>query len=512
MRSIKDVSIRNEDHVKELPFAHEDFQKNTVLIASTRLRNQELKLDTINVTWTDQLKRIFQKLLSSREHGISQAQLAKDEDLDPRSCFHYIKILIQAKQCVKIPILASTDSKPNGSKVSTNLLLHTKFKNTSPAYISFTMKSQQMDSILPSATISSASRNNDSNLDQNLQVEHDVSTRIAKQVIIDKMKLLLESAKNKTLRLIDFMAALMDTSTKSRKSLGLFFIIMQSLSLYLFLSTLNLTLLLTLIYIIGTIVALLKKGGYVKTFNVKNLEKGKGYITCIQMLKAFPSSSDDKIDPISCGARQSQFLLKADLPLEMQIYRMIAETGSVGIKSTELMHHLYPYLSYKAVMKVLGSLQGQCRNSKVIKKTASAYIKSVHDFDGKMRTSRYFAVDVVSPPPREKKGKGVIVPATDDDGVDTDAEADSGKKAEKEVKESLDGKCSVCKQLLDLNMKQGEESMSSSSYITGFCSKECETLFLVNKTTAVVSANPPSHGRKFYLFSSILTLLSSLCN
>ena len=218
MKSIKDVSIRNDDHVKKLPFAHEDFQKNTVLIASARLRNRELKLDTINVTWTDQLKRIFQKILSSREHGISQAQLAKDEDLDPRSCFHYIKILMQAKQCVKIPILASSDSKSNGPKVSTNLLLHTKFKNTSPAYISFTMKSHQMDSILPSTT---ASRNNDSNIDQNLQVEHDVSTRIGKLVIIDKMKLLLESAKNKTLRLIDFMAALMDTSTRSRKSLGL---------------------------------------------------------------------------------------------------------------------------------------------------------------------------------------------------------------------------------------------------------------------------------------------------
>jgi hypothetical protein len=354
--------------------------------------------------------------------------------------------------------------------VSTNLLLHTKFKNTSPAYISFTMKSQQMDCILPSTTLPTF-QNNNSSIDQSLQTVHDVSTRISKQVIIEKMKLLLESAKNKTLRLSDFMAALMETSTKSRKSLG-------------------------------ALVAFLRKGGFVRTFDVHNHEKGKGLVTCIQMLKAFPIG-DNKIDstPFGSTTSKSYFLLKADLPLEMQIYKLILERGSIGITSSELMHHLSPFLSYKAVMKVLGILQGQCRSTKTVKKTGLAYIKSVHDFDGKMRLSRYFAVDVVSPAREgksKKKGKekvasnfAIPIGIQDDDAA---GEKVKGDPVQDNI--SLDGECNHCKKLLDLNMRQ---EPSSSIHIAGFCSKECETLFLVNKTTATVSAKPAIHGRKHFL-------------
>lgn len=49
---------------------------------------------------------VFQRIAGSREHGITQAQLAKDMDVDPRSMFHNIKSLVNAGYVVKIPVTA----------------------------------------------------------------------------------------------------------------------------------------------------------------------------------------------------------------------------------------------------------------------------------------------------------------------------------------------------------------------------------------------------------------------
>ncbi|KAI8325392.1 hypothetical protein GQ54DRAFT_337323 [Martensiomyces pterosporus] len=68
--------------------------------------------------------KILQMLARAREKGLTQAQLAKDLNVDPRSNFHYIKTLDKQGLVVKF---ATFD---NGS--NTNLVLLRKFANTDP--------------------------------------------------------------------------------------------------------------------------------------------------------------------------------------------------------------------------------------------------------------------------------------------------------------------------------------------------------------------------------------------
>ena len=269
--------------------------------------------------------------------------------------------------------------------------------------------------------------NESSLLDDALQ-NQDLSTRIDKRVIIEKMKVLLESAKNKVLRLDEFMAALSGTSTKSRRSLG-------------------------------AIVRLLKNGGYVKTFDVPDHEKGSGFVSCIQMLQPLPIGDD--VDE-RYAEINSTFFLISDLPLETQILDIITESGSEGISSASLMYHFSPHISYKVLMKVIGLLQGYSRNKNDSKKQ-NPYIKSMYDFDGKIRTSRYFSLRLMD----SSKEKGKIK---------------TSRKGKEIIRAADPLKCIQCPNVLDLNMNEG-----STAGASGFCSKECETVFLVITTPAAES-------------------------
>lgn len=443
LKSLKDVSIRQPE-LSGVAFADESFQSKTILIASSNLRNQELKLDCANITWTDQLKRIFQRIISAREDGVNQASLAKEENIDPRSCFHYIKTLIQAKLCVKIPIL--TPLVQNGCNVSTNLVIHQKFKNTSPAYISFMKKNQQLELINLNESLIPVEA---SKVDIDLQTKN-MATRLDRSIIIEKMKLLLEKGKDNTLRLKDMMSALIDMTSKSRKSLGI-------------------------------IVALLKKSGYLKTFDIpdplsKLNAKRKGLITCIQMIKPLPTSADEKfVADEFFDDRESTFILKTNVPIEAQVYNLILESGPSGISSFHLMNYLSPYLSYKSVNKVLNCLQGNTTKSKSGKKSP-AYIKSVHSFDGKVRCARYFATEI-----------GVQKKAPE---IGVQKKASSSKK--KEIDEVIDPpvskglNCLNCKKLLDLNLTDDPEPFKTE----GFCSKRCQSAFLLKNNMVPLS----NHG------------------
>ncbi|KAI8357553.1 hypothetical protein B0O80DRAFT_445201 [Mortierella sp. GBAus27b] len=70
--------------------------------------------------------RILQSITATRELGATQAQLAKMHEIDPRSMFHFLKVLIESKHMVKIPV--TTDGQ------YTLLCLHKHFASLNPGY------------------------------------------------------------------------------------------------------------------------------------------------------------------------------------------------------------------------------------------------------------------------------------------------------------------------------------------------------------------------------------------
>ncbi|KAF8985083.1 hypothetical protein BGZ46_006045 [Entomortierella lignicola] len=68
---------------------------------------------------TAQVLQVLQCITATREIGATQAQLAKQHKIDPRSMYHFLKVLLEMKLIVKIPV--TTDGQ------YTLLCIHTKF-------------------------------------------------------------------------------------------------------------------------------------------------------------------------------------------------------------------------------------------------------------------------------------------------------------------------------------------------------------------------------------------------
>lgn len=75
---------------------------------------------------SEQGLQILQSITATRELGATQAQLAKMHRIDPRSIFHFLKVLIESKLVVKIPV--TTDGQ------YTLLCLHKRFAPLNPGY------------------------------------------------------------------------------------------------------------------------------------------------------------------------------------------------------------------------------------------------------------------------------------------------------------------------------------------------------------------------------------------
>lgn len=71
--------------------------------------------------------KALQMITASREFGVTQIQMAKEMGLDPRSMFHFIKVLIEQKLVVKIPVTTGG--------TYTLLCLHKKFAPQNSGFI-----------------------------------------------------------------------------------------------------------------------------------------------------------------------------------------------------------------------------------------------------------------------------------------------------------------------------------------------------------------------------------------
>lgn len=107
-----------------------DQHKESLRIVATAERQRSAVLGNAGEAISSvsaQAFQILQNITAARELGATQAQLAKRHDIDPRSMFHFLKVLIDMKLIVKIPV--TTEGK------YTLLCLHNKFAKKNAGYI-----------------------------------------------------------------------------------------------------------------------------------------------------------------------------------------------------------------------------------------------------------------------------------------------------------------------------------------------------------------------------------------
>ncbi|KAF9580747.1 hypothetical protein BGW38_002480 [Lunasporangiospora selenospora] len=106
--------------------------KDSIRIASCVERQQLALLGTPGNPGrlSTQAFHILQSITASREFGVTQALLAKEHSIDPRSMFHFLKVLIAMGLIVKIPV--TTDGQ------YTLLCLHKDYAHRNPGYRAMT--------------------------------------------------------------------------------------------------------------------------------------------------------------------------------------------------------------------------------------------------------------------------------------------------------------------------------------------------------------------------------------
>ncbi|KAF9349594.1 hypothetical protein BGX26_012124 [Mortierella sp. AD094] len=106
--------------------------KNTIRIVATAEQQRITVLGYSGAASqvTNQVLQVLQSITAAREIGATQAQLAKQHKIDPRSMYHFLKVLIEMKLIVKIPV--TTDGQ------YTLLCLHIKFASMNPGYKAMT--------------------------------------------------------------------------------------------------------------------------------------------------------------------------------------------------------------------------------------------------------------------------------------------------------------------------------------------------------------------------------------
>ncbi|KAI9095507.1 hypothetical protein DFS34DRAFT_595054 [Phlyctochytrium arcticum] len=91
------------------------------------------------IRFSDSLFEIISEIARARGDGVTQMELSKKLDCDPRSLFYHVKTLSDMHYIVKFPIVHQ------GS--STNLCIHTRFLDKSTAYGNYMQKTRQLNKI-----------------------------------------------------------------------------------------------------------------------------------------------------------------------------------------------------------------------------------------------------------------------------------------------------------------------------------------------------------------------------
>ncbi|KAI9146582.1 hypothetical protein BKA69DRAFT_1163098 [Paraphysoderma sedebokerense] len=319
-----------------------------------------------------QLYEVCEAICGFRAKGITQADLAKKLGIDPRSIFHFIKLLCQKNLIVKLPVVTKG--------AYTHLCLSTRFAHLNPAYVSSVASKDHGSNISKGLEELCTSQNDviyrasdpDDDEDDNVKFPS-LHTDIVKQKITE----LLDHALNKVMVCEDVLIALAIGVKKSQRK-----------------------------YFNRTLASMVKDG-YIERINVP---KERGFDRCIRLLRSYQASiqssssfapfaetsmdattadgnneAEKNAEHTSAESFVGEGGILTDLPLEMQIYRLVTAKGAEGATASELRQSLHN-LHHRPFNKFMSRLL------KTKKTPANAVtITRVAEFVGRERRYRYYS-------------------------------------------------------------------------------------------------------------------------
>ncbi|KAI8922630.1 hypothetical protein BC831DRAFT_475011 [Entophlyctis helioformis] len=319
---------------------------NIHLVATLHARRQAMQLSRAVLHISDNGMVLLNLILKARGEGISQFQISRILGKDPRSVFHLVNIRIP---CVY-----------EGQR--SQLCIHIRFKAVSGPYQAHLKSMGNMGKI--NAGMKTADLVIDGSRDSS-DLAKVLDTTLAKI----KISTLLHGSPKQLMATEDIMQALyLDRSAKMTRKF--FYRIISSL----------------------------EAEGCVETVNVKDPShtgvKG-GMIRCIHLVKPYVKNNKAATrDNSELANHDNQVLgeggLMIDLPLEAQIYRIVAQAGEKGVLMSTIRRSL-GYFEPKTITKVVEALSSKDRNG-----NTTAPLTRIAENARKARRIRVFASRALS--------------------------------------------------------------------------------------------------------------------
>ncbi|KAF9905159.1 hypothetical protein EC991_001979 [Linnemannia zychae] len=321
--------------------------RNTLRIVATSERQRSAILgnagEAISSVST-QAFQILQTITAARELGATQAQLAKHHDIDPRSMFHFLKVLIDMKLIVKIPV--TTDGK------YTLLCLHNKFAKKNAGYIG--MNSEETFSSAGRQVITGDGGKRFEGLLKTDSKKVSYYSGLIKQKLTD----ILGRAKNQIMTIDDILKALDLTDMNTVQNRWF-----------------------------NRQIELLCKLKYIKRVHVEGVSR------CIKLLR--PYGTNMSVDETEKDQLNLKAVISDDTPqsgicidtsIEHQVYKLIVESKTHGIIAKEIRHGLN-MLNTRLLARILDTL------CKPVPDSDKALVNRVVEFVGRERRYRYYSQD-----------------------------------------------------------------------------------------------------------------------
>ncbi|KAF9134140.1 hypothetical protein BGW39_008055 [Mortierella sp. 14UC] len=321
--------------------------KSTLRIVATSERQRSAVLgnagEAISSVST-QAFQILQTITAARELGATQAQLAKHHDIDPRSMFHFLKVLIDMKLIVKIPV--TTDGK------YTLLCLHNKFAKKNAGYIG--MNSEETFSSAGRQVITGDGGKRFEGLLKTDSKKVSYYSGLIKQKLTD----ILGRAKNQIMTVDDILKALDLTDMNTVQNRWF-----------------------------NRQIELLCKLKYIKRVHVEGVSR------CIKLLR--PYGTNMSVDETEKDQLNLKAVISDDTPqsgicidtsIEHQVYKLIVESKAHGIIAKEIRHGLN-MLNTRLLARILDTL------CKPVPDSEKALVNRVVEFVGRERRYRYYSQD-----------------------------------------------------------------------------------------------------------------------
>ncbi|ORX45783.1 hypothetical protein BCR36DRAFT_357920 [Piromyces finnis] len=293
---------------------------------------------------------VLEAIAKNRSKGITQNDIAKKLDMDPRSLFHCLKILMDFKLIVKYPVVSKG--------IFTNLCILIRYALKNPSYLEYRNRNEKMFNKYH--LLDESNNKGDPTKDSN---EDDDMISVNSALVKIKITEILNSALNNIL-----------SATNLQTALGFYNCTLNQRKWF------NRTL------------SLLCEKKYIEKIMVK--KENRAPERCYKLLKMYtisrPQSHIDNVKDIDLQNNRKVDVIGeggilVDLPLEYQVYRIIALSGEKGITANNIRNSL----SFVGTRVLVRALEKLVRPSKAPKDIIG--INRIAEFVGKERHYRYFA-------------------------------------------------------------------------------------------------------------------------